>query len=89
VVRAADELSARAAADLKEVVTTVAAHIVEGVQNPIFVPDEQGALVPEGDRLPVAGVAHVLRTADADPALVEEVIHLPSEHRVLRVGRPG
>src|SRR5215216_497799 len=89
VVRAADELAARAAAHLKEVVTTVAAHIVEGAQDPILVPDEQCSLVPEGDRLPVAGAAQVLRTADADPALVEEVIHLPRQHRVLRVGRPG
>src|SRR5215210_1994265 len=43
----------------------------------------------ERNRTPVPRTAQVLRTADAHPALVEEVLHLPFEHGSVRVSLGG
>ena len=79
---AADELLVGPAARLEELVTAVAAHVVEGVQPSFFVAGEEGRLEADRDSALVARAPQVLRAPHADPGPVEKVIQLPPEHRL-------
>src|SRR5215212_2846781 len=89
MIRAADEPAARRLAHPKELVPPVTAHVVEGSQVPRLVPREKYRLMAERHRAAVARAAQVLRTADAHPTPVEEVLHLPIEHRNVGVSLGG
>src|SRR5215218_1285184 len=89
MVRAADEPAARRLAYLGEHVPTVAAHVVEGPHVSSLVTYKKRGLVAERNSTPVPRTTQVLRTADAHPTLVEEMLHLPIEHRNVRVSLGG
>src|SRR5215212_9343190 len=89
VVRATDEPAARRLAHLGEQMPAVAAHVVEGPQVSFLIPREKHRLVASSHRATVTRAAQVLRTAYAYPTLVEEVLYLPLEHRIVGVSLGG
>src|SRR5215208_504092 len=89
MVRAADEPATRGLAYLGEHVPTVATRGVEGPQVSRLVPREERGLVAERNSTPGPRATQILRAPYADPALVEEVLHLPIEHRSVRVSLGG
>jgi hypothetical protein len=89
VVGAADEPLVGPFPGLEELVTAVAAHIVEGTQGSILISGEKGRLEAERHRALISRGSQILRAADANPAPVEEVLELSPEHPIVRVGFGG
>ena len=89
MVGAADEPLVGPFSGLEELVTAVAAHIVEGAQGSILISGEKGRLEAERHRALISRGSQILCAADANPAPVEEVLELPPEHPLVCVGFRG
>ena len=91
VVGALDRGEVPRRAWVEELMTTVAARVVEASKVPLLVSHDEDSFGADPERLLVAGLREIVRPPDAHPSRLEEVLDLPVEHRSggVRLGRQG